>query len=240
MSIEVYTDLSVANDSRAPSCTIPTLVTNDVVAVVGFTWDSPVTLANPSGTGLNFGSINGGAPWVLNPGTGSRSFLAIWAMQATAGGSSIAVSTTVSGSSMHGILVYRLPAADGYSLAATPNKLAPTSVAQSGSLTGATNNIGIVAVADWNGGTGSRTWIGSNTEDAYTASSGNNTWYNSHYTLTGASTSVGLSAPASMSQANIGALEILWTNPGPVQYNGLITEDNKAIQLESGLWVATE
>jgi hypothetical protein len=211
VAITVLTDGSITSDSRVLSFTIPTLAVGDVAVLSATTWDAGVTLPNPSGTGLAFGAS------LVNPGTGSHDKMYIWAMKATSGGSSVVVTVGApSGASMHTGVLLVFPAADGYDLAGTPNVLGPASSAQSGSLTGTSGNYYVVSVGDWNGSSGaSRAWLASATEDLYAFSSGTNTQYFAHGVLTGASTTVGLSAPSiPAGDASIGAIEVLKTAGG--------------------------
>lgn len=236
MAIEVYTDVTTGIDSRTLSCTIPTLVTNDVCVFVGITWDQTVTLANPSGTGLAFGS-----PIALAQAS-NKSNVYIWGMKATSGGSSVAVTTApTGGNSMHNGWLYRFPTADGYDLAGSPNFLQQDGSSNpNGSLSGANGNPFVVAVGDWSGTDGaSRVWYQSATEDAYVFSSTNNTHYGAHGTLTGASTTVGLSTWPSGGNGfwTIAALEILYSAP-IVNYNVLVGADGKAFLTEDGKFLA--
>lgn len=207
MAITVVADATTTSDTRTLSWTIPTLASGDIVVVAAETWDNGITLANPSGTGLAFGAPKA----VTNVASTCNAY--VWAMAATAGGSSVVVTTApTGGTSIHNGWLYVCPTADGYSLAGSPHVLnsAPLAATLQGTLAGASGNLGIVVVADWNGTDGaSRAWDLSATEDGYQFSSGNNTSYAGHCTLTGASQSVGLSAPTTGVTGSIAAIEIL-------------------------------
>lgn len=233
MAITVLTDGAVTQDTRTLSWTIPNLSVGDVVSVAAITWDAGVTLNNPAGTGLSFGTPK------VNAGSGSRTKVYEWAATASAGGTNVVVTCSVAagGNSIHTGVCIVLPAADGYSLAATPNTASATptggSVGQV-DLTGTANNIGIIAIGDWNGVNGSsRAWLMSATEDLYAFSSGNSTQYFAHCTLTGSTNTVGLSAPTTSTSFTVGAMEILKSAGGGGLTDALMMESTGAILLEN-------
>ena len=207
MAVTVLTDASTAIDSRTLSWTIPTLATGDVVVVAAVTWDTASTLNPPSGTGLSFTER-------VNVSGSGKTRVYIWTAVASSGGSSVAVTSSVlaGGACVHTGACYQLPTGDGYSLAGSPNTLAATasgSSAPQGALTGTSGNLAVVAIGDWLATDGSsRAWLVSATEAYYTYSATNSTQYGARCTLTGASTTVGLSAPTT-SAWTIGALEVL-------------------------------
>ena len=196
MAITVLTDGSVAVNTRTLSWTIPSLTSGDIVVVGGQTWDpGDAQLNNPSGTGLAFGS-----PRVVRT-TAAKVYQAMWAMAATASGTNVVVtcSQTTATANMHTGVLWVLPAADGYSLAGTPNTASIlTSGANQvpqGTLTGAAGNVGLGMIGDWNGNTLSgRTYAGSATEDM--ASINDSTQVYFHQTLTVTSNTIGLTSPS--------------------------------------------
>lgn len=207
MALTVLTDATIGQDQRTLSWTIPSLAIGDVVVVSAITWDQANTLNPPSGTGLSFTQR-------VAANAASKTRVYIWTAVASSGGSSVAVTCSVlaASNSIHNGALYHCPTADGYSLAASPNVASGTSVstgAASIALTGVAGSLGIVAAGDWNGTSGaSRAWLVSATEDLYQFSNTDTTHYAAHCTLTGASTTVGLSAPTTMVWT-IGAIEVL-------------------------------
>lgn len=210
MAITVLTDGSVAVNTRTLSWTIPTLNTGDVVAVLAETWDQANTLNTPSGTGLSFPAT----PNVEISASGRIHGYA-WVDEASAGGTNVVVTCSVNagGACIHTGVLLVLPAADGYSLAATPNTAIDATVgagtAPSVSLSGASGNVGLILIGNWNGADlASRAWLASATEDLYARSAGDSSQLFGHADLTGASTTLGLSAPTGNGYS-IGAIEIL-------------------------------
>jgi hypothetical protein len=228
MALSVLTDVTTASDSRTLSWTIPTLATGDVVVVSAVTWDQPNTLNVPSGTGLSF--TQRAAP---NASLRDRAY--IWTATASSGGSSVVVTSSVlaGGSAVHNGCLYLCPTADGYSLGGTPNVVSLTLLTNQpgqGSLTGTSGSLAIVAAGEWNGVTSSRTWLAATpTEDAFAyAGSGVNTQYFGHGTLTGASTTVGLSAPTTSCDFTVAAVEVLSSGaPTPYPFE-LLTQTPRA------------
>jgi hypothetical protein len=206
MGLTVLTDASTAQDSRTLTWTIPSLAIGDVVVVKATTWDSANTQNPPAATGLSFTQQ-------VNVSAATRTRVYIWTAVASSGGSNVVVTSSVlaGGASFHTGALTQCPTADGYSLAGSPNVASTTgaSGAPSVALAGASGNLGIVAIGDWDGLSGSgRAWLASATEDMYAFDSGINTHYVGHATLTGASTTLGLSAPT-MTRWTIGAIEVL-------------------------------
>lgn len=210
MAVTVLTDGSVVEDARTLTWTIPSLASGDVVVVVAETWDGSVTLAVPSGTGLTFtqrANITGGG----------KPNGYIWTAVASSGGSSVVVTTApTGGTSVHTGVLYQFPTADGYSLGGTPNTV--TAVGDSAtlpqaSLTGASGNIGVTTTGDWNGNTGAVTWLNSGTADLSAQTTGTGSQYYGRITLTGSTTTVGLSAPTSAGGWNLAAIEVIVSAP---------------------------
>jgi hypothetical protein len=172
------------------------------------TWDPSSTLNVPSGPGLSFTQR-------AASGIATRTQNYIWTAVASSGGTSVVVTATHSAAaSIHGGVLYVCPTADGYSLAATPNTLVTTS-AGSGALAGTAGSLGIFAVGDAGAVNGStRAYLPvSSTDDLYTFSASDVTEYWAHCTLTGASTTVGLSSPSSTFFTTIG-IEVLFSGGG--------------------------
>jgi hypothetical protein len=199
-------NVAITQDQRTLSWTLPTVAVGDVVAVAAMTWDQGNTLNAPTGTGLSFtlrAEVN----------FPNRTHLYIWTAVATSGGSSVVVTCSVlaATNSVHNGTAYVCPTADGYSLAATPNTATNTNGTNpTTSLAGASGNLGIIIAGDWNAVNGStRAWQGTVTEDMYQFSSGNSTQYGAHMTLTGATTTVGLSSPSTGVSPAIAAMEVL-------------------------------
>jgi hypothetical protein len=208
VAVTVLTDLSTAENARTLTWTIPSLAENDVVVVMEQTWDSSVTMNNPSGTGLAFGSP------LVNVSAAARPRTYIWAMKATAGGTSVVVTSSVAagGNSHHGGVLYVFPAADGYDLDASPNVASKTAVSGtplSIALTGTADNIGVFAGADWTGTTTSATWLGDGASDGQSLTSGSGSQYYGRQTLTGSSTTLGHSAPNTAGGQAVAAIEVI-------------------------------
>lgn len=207
MALSVLSDASAAIDSRTLTWTILTLAIGDVVVVTVVTWDQPNTMNVPSGTGLSFTQR-------VAANAASKVRVYQWTAVASSGGSNVVVTSSVlaGGNSIHNGTLTLCPTADGYSLAGSPNVLsnAAAGTTPSGALAGVSGSLGIVALGDWNAVDGaSRAWLVSAAEDLYQFSGGNSTQYIAHCTLTGASTTVGLSAPTAGTNYSIGAIEVL-------------------------------
>lgn len=212
--VVVLTDASVAQDSRTLSWTIPSLAVGDVVVVLAITWDNGYTLNVPSGTGLAFTQrVNGS-------GAGHTTSY-IWSAVASSADSNVVVTSSVlaGGSSVHNGVLIVFPAAEGYSLAGTPNTkstLFAGGATATDTLAGTAGNVGVVCLGDWTGSSGaSRAWADTPIEDLYLSSGGNSTHYFARYTLTGASTTVGLTAPSAGSTFTLAAIEVQYSAPAP-------------------------
>lgn len=221
MALGVYTDVSVAINTRTLSWS-PTYVIGDVVVVCGMTWDpGDAQLNTPAGTGLTF------AQRVVRT-TAAKVYQSIWTAVASAGSSgAVTCSQTTATGNIHSGLLYVCPAADGYSLAATPNSLsgvASGASAPQGSLAGASGSLGIGIIGDWSGTAlgAPRSYVGTATEDAYNQSTGDSTQLYWHQDLTGPSTTVGLTAPTTSSSWDIAAIEVLKSAGGPAAASLLV------------------
>lgn len=207
MAVTVLTDGAVTEDTRTLTWTIPTLATGDWVVVTAGTWDSGVTLNAPSGTGLTFTER-------ANVSASARPRCYLWTAQASSGGSSVAVTCSVAagGASHHSGVLYRFPTADGYSIAGTPNVASKTDnsgTPLSIALTGTSGSIGVFNGADWTGVTTSPTWLGDGASDLNSLTSGSGSQYYGRQTLTGSSTTVGMSAPNTSGGQAVAAIEVL-------------------------------
>lgn len=207
MAVTVLTDGAVTEDTRTLTWTIPTLATGDWVVVTAGTWDSGVTLNAPSGTGLTFTQQ-------VNVTAAARPNAYIWSAQASSGGSSVVVTCSVAagGNSHHSGVLYRFPTADGYSIAGTPNVATKTDnsgTPLSIALSGTSGSIGVFNGADWTGVTTSPTWLGDGASDLNSLTSGSGSQYFGRQTLTGSSTTVGMSAPNTSGGQAVAAIEVL-------------------------------
>lgn len=221
MALVVLTDAAVAQNSRTLTWTIPTLAVGDVVVVTGIQWDTADTLNLPTGTGLSF------TQRVNIAATGKQRHY-IWTAVATSGGTNVVVTATASATaSIHTGALYLCPTADGYSLAATPNVAsgtANTSTPQL-ALAGTSGNLGIWTLGDWDASTTAPTYLNSATQDYYVAQASFSTQLSAHNDLTGASTTLGVSAPTMA--WTIAAIEVIKSAPPPTVVTPL--------KLESGL-----
>lgn len=210
MALSVLTDVSGTSNTRTLSWTIPTLAVGDVVVVTAVTWDQPNTQNIPSGSGLTFTQRVG-----ANAST--RCYVYIWTAVAASAGTSIVVTSSqlAGGTSVHNGALYLCPTADGYSLAATPNTVSNATItggsAPQSTLTGVLGSLGVYALGDWNATDGAtRAYVPvSSTEDFYQFTTTLSSQYGAHCTLTGASTTVGMSAPLTGSLYTLGAIEVL-------------------------------
>lgn len=206
MALTVLTDGSTVNNTRTLTWTIPGLAIGDVAVVVGSTWDAGDALLNtPTGTGLTFTQR-------VFRATTSKVYQSIWTAVASSGGSNVVVtsSQTTATATMHTGVLYHCPTADGYSLAGTPNTASAVVAASSPpqvALTGTSGNLGIGAIGDWAGNllTG-RAYVNTTTEDLAAIQDSTQVYF--HQTLTGASTTVGLSTPDA-SAWDILAIEVI-------------------------------
>lgn len=220
MALTVLTDASATSDSRTLTWTIPTLASGDVVVVGVVTWDGANTQNAPSGTGLTFTQQ-------LAVGTGFGCRVYLWTAVAASGGSSVAVTCSIlaGGASMHNGTLWHCPTADGYSLAGSPNTLTVGATVNgqagptvTGNITGTSGSLACMVAGDCHGSDWSgRAWSASGTEDMYVRSATDSTQAAGHATLTGASTTIGLTGlpTGALSETRLIAVEVLKSGGGP-------------------------
>ena len=221
MSISVVTDCTINVDGRTLSWALGTLQAGDILVITMITDNSAsMTMGAPTDTNCTF------TPVVVDT-TSAYCYMGVYTGVVNSTASITPTSVPSGGSRTHNGVCYVFPAADGYSLAGSPNSVDYIgSGAPSTSISDSSGSVLVVCNGDWNPVDGaSRAYIGTVTEDNYSYKSGYGCYYFWHQDASGGSDTIGLTAPTGQ-KYSMGAVEVLFSTgstSGP-NYAGTATD----------------